>query len=197
MCSTHVGCFCVMIFYYSLLSCVFKLILLAINMHRWRVEGWRKKRCLKAMVGKGKPWVRRWLCLVSVLPLTEGATLSKSLLLFILKREGFPQAWTYNTGKTNKQKKIRAWKTNPWLPWWSSGWESALQCRGHQINSRSRKIPYAAEQLSPCTTTTEALEPMLCNKRSHLNETPLHPKRSTHSPQPRESLCAAPKTHFS
>ena len=103
MCSTHVGCFCVMIFYYSLLSCIFKLILLAINMHRWRVEGWRKKRCLKAMVGKGKPWVRRWLCLVSVLPLTEGATLSKSLLLFILKREGFPQAWTYNTGKTNKK----------------------------------------------------------------------------------------------
>ena len=96
-----------------------------------------------------------------------------------------------------KQKKIRAWKTNPQLPWWSSGWESALQCRGHQFNPRSRKIPHAAEQLSPCTATAEALEPMLCNKRSHLNETPLHPKRSTHSPQPRESLCAAPKTHFS
>ena len=42
----------------------------------------------------------------------------------------------------------------------------------------------ASEQLSPCTTATEptsrnyespcALEPMLCNKKSHHNEKPVH-----------------------
>ena len=41
------------------------------------------------------------------------------------------------------------------LPWWSSGLESALQCRGYQFNPWSRKIPHAVGQLSPCTTTTE------------------------------------------
>ena len=29
------------------------------------------------------------------------------------------------------------------------------QCRGHRFDPRSGKIPYAMEQLSPCTTTTE------------------------------------------
>ena len=40
----------------------------------------------------------------------------------------------------------------------------------------SGKIPHAAEQLSLCTTTTEParLEPVLCNKRSHRNEKPVH-----------------------
>ena len=28
------------------------------------------------------------------------------------------------------------------------------QCRGHRFDPWSRKIPHAAEQLSPCTTTT-------------------------------------------
>jgi len=66
-------------------------------------------------------------------------------------------------------------KGNVRLPWWSSGQESW-----------SWKIPHAAEQLSLCTMTTEpvvqsarvatseALEPMLCNKRSHCNEKPEH-----------------------
>ena len=37
-------------------------------------------------------------------------------------------------------------------------------------------IPHAAEQLSPCATTTEpeGLEPVLCNKRSHYNEKAMH-----------------------
>ena len=48
---------------------------------------------------------------------------------------------------------------------------------------RLGRFPYAAEQLSPCTTTTvakccsywspRALEPMLCNKRSHCSEKPM------------------------
>ena len=41
------------------------------------------------------------------------------------------------------------------LPWWHSGWESACQCKGHGFKPWSGKIPHAAEQLSPCTTTTE------------------------------------------
>ena len=41
------------------------------------------------------------------------------------------------------------------LPCWLSGKESTCQCRRHRFNPWSRKIPHAAEQLSPCTTTTE------------------------------------------
>ena len=33
------------------------------------------------------------------------------------------------------------------LPWWHSGWESACQCRGHEFEPWSGKIPHAAEQL--------------------------------------------------
>ena len=39
---------------------------------------------------------------------------------------------------------------------WYSGWDSICQRRGHGFNPRSRKIPHALEQLSPCATTTEA-----------------------------------------
>ena len=41
------------------------------------------------------------------------------------------------------------------LPWWRSGGESTCQCRGHGFEPWSGKIPHAAEQLSPCATTTE------------------------------------------
>ena len=41
------------------------------------------------------------------------------------------------------------------LPWWRSGWESTCQRRGHGFESWSGKVPHAAEQLSPCATTTE------------------------------------------
>ena len=40
------------------------------------------------------------------------------------------------------------------LPQWSSGEESACQCRGHAFHPWSRKIPYAVEQLSLCTNHT-------------------------------------------
>ena len=43
------------------------------------------------------------------------------------------------------------------LPWWRSGWESACQCRGHGFEPWSRKIPHAAEQLSPCAIITEPM----------------------------------------
>ena len=38
------------------------------------------------------------------------------------------------------------------LPWWSSGYESALQCRGHWFIHGSS---HATGQLSLCTTTTK------------------------------------------
>ena len=37
-------------------------------------------------------------------------------------------------------------------PWWHSGQESACQCKGHQFNPWSRKIPPATEQPSPSAT---------------------------------------------
>ena len=70
---------------------------------------------------------------------------------------------------------------------WSSGEESTCQCRRHVFKSWSRKLPHALEQLSLCTTSIErglqtlgaarsprTLEPMLQNRRSHLNEKPKH-----------------------
>ena len=40
-------------------------------------------------------------------------------------------------------------------PWWSSGWESACQCRGPGFNLWSGKIPHAMGQLNPWATTIE------------------------------------------
>ena len=42
------------------------------------------------------------------------------------------------------------------FPWWSTGWEATYQCRRHEFDHWSRKIPHAAGQLIPCTTMTEA-----------------------------------------
>ena len=53
------------------------------------------------------------------------------------------------------------------LPWWRSGWGSACQCRGHGFGPWSRKIPRAAEQLSPCATTAE---PVLWSPRATTTE---------------------------
>ena len=86
------------------------------------------------------------------------------------------------------------------LPWWRSGWESACQCRGHGFEPWSGKIPHAAEQLGPWTTTTEParLEPVLHNKRGHDSERPAH--RDEEWPPfaaTRESPCTETKTQHS
>ena len=70
-------------------------------------------------------------------------------------------------------------KKNSGLPWWSSGWESACQCRTpvqSLVRDHVGKIPHVAGQLSPPTTTTEpcALEPTHRNKRTHCSEKPAH-----------------------
>ena len=41
----------------------------------------------------------------------------------------------------------------PGLPWWSSGYESACQCRGHGFDPWSRRIPHAEGQLGLHSTT--------------------------------------------
>ena len=51
------------------------------------------------------------------------------------------------------------------------------QCKIHGFDPWSGKIPHATGQLSLKAATTEAhtpLEPILCNKRSHHNEKPVH-----------------------
>jgi hypothetical protein len=68
------------------------------------------------------------------------------------------------------------------LPWWLSAEELykefACQCRGRGLDPWSRKIPQASEQLSPCTTTSEARVPRACALQQ---EQPL--QREAHAPQ--------------
>ena len=88
--------------------------------------------------------------------------------------------WT-NFGESNMTLSIKTLNRPAYrLPWWSSGWESACQCSGHEFNLWSRKIPHAKEQLSPRTKLRKPvhLEPVLHNRRSRCNEKPKHhPKR--------------------
>ena len=72
------------------------------------------------------------------------------------------------------------------LPWWHSGWESACQQRGLRFEPWSGKIPHAAEQLGPVTTTTEAGMP---RARAPQQEKPL--QCEAHAPQGR----VAPARH--
>ena len=78
------------------------------------------------------------------------------------------------------------------LPWWCGGQESACQCRGHRFHPWTVMILHATEQLSSCAATTE---PVLHNKRSHLNEKPKHhsEKSPTHHNR-RKPTCKATKT---
>ena len=72
------------------------------------------------------------------------------------------------------------------LPYWCIGWEST--CRRHGFDPWSRRNPHVLEELSlhsgahePQQLSPHAalpkptlLEPVLCNKRSHYSETPVH-----------------------
>ena len=51
------------------------------------------------------------------------------------------------------------------LPWWSSGLESALQCRGHEFDPWSEKSSHAIELLGPRATIREAMHH---NEISHM-----------------------------
>ena len=64
------------------------------------------------------------------------------------------------------------------LPWWHNGEEFSCQCRGHGFEPWSGKIPHAAEQLSPCATTTE---PVLYSLRATTTEA-----RAPRAPAPQQ-----------
>lgn len=110
------GLFRVMIFYYTLLSCIFKLILLVVNMHRWSVEGRRKNSCLKAVMGKRKA-LDEELCPVSaLLKVQRWANHFHILLSLYQKGKVSPQGWTCKTGKKkNHSSKKQIQKINDWL----------------------------------------------------------------------------------
>ena len=70
------------------------------------------------------------------------------------------------------------------FPWWFRGKESALQCTRNESESLVWEDFLCCEATKPVHQTTEhdlesdywsphALEPTLCNKRSHYNEKPL------------------------
>ena len=58
------------------------------------------------------------------------------------------------------------------LPWWSNGYESTCQCRGHGFNPWSGKISNAMGQLSPCTTTAEPAPQSPHILRAHTSQSP-------------------------
>ena len=60
------------------------------------------------------------------------------------------------------------------LPWWSSGWESICQRRGHGFDPWSRKIPHASGQLGPCVTMTATTEAWVLKSPHSEQEEPLH-----------------------
>ena len=75
---------------------------------------------------------------------------------------------TFHRTRTND---LKMWIER--LPWWSSGWESTCQCKGHGFNPWSGRIPYAVRQLSPCATTTEAQVPQsLCTSMNSSPDSP-------------------------
>ncbi|KAG5201875.1 hypothetical protein JEQ12_004638 [Ovis aries] len=101
------------------------------------------------------------------------------------------------------------------LPWWLSGKESACQCRRHEFDPQSEKIPHGMGQLSPCTTaiepvikspgaaTTEPTCPRACSPQREAiavrsREAYAAQLKSSPCPtQPEKSLRAAMKTQHS
>ena len=76
------------------------------------------------------------------------------------------------------------------LPWWLSGKESACQCRRHEFDPWSGKIPHATEQISLCaqllSLCSRAQEPQLLKSEcpgacALQQEKP--PQREAHTPR--------------
>ena len=51
----------------------------------------------------------------------------------------------------------KKWEIRGGLPWWYCGWEATCECRGHGFDPWLETIPRAAEQLSPCATSTKPM----------------------------------------
>ena len=101
-------------------------------------------------------------------------------------RVNFLTLWEHIPEKSISVQFRKVYKKIRGLPWWFSDLESACQCRGHGFEPWSRKIPHAAEQLSPCATTTEACAP---RARAPQQEKP--PQWEARAPQRRVDRLAA------
>ena len=84
------------------------------------------------------------------------------------------------------------------LPWWSSDWELAYQCRRHGFNTWSGRIPHVPGQLSP---STAAAKPRVTTTQAHVprarapQEKPLQWEAFT--PQLESSPCSSTTTRKS
>ena len=85
--------------------------------------------------------------------------------------------WRYiiirlSKGKAKRESWKQQEKSNPGLPWWSSGQDSACQCKGYQFQPWSGKIACAKRQLNPCVPT---IEPRVQKwQTSRCNEEPVY-----------------------
>ena len=66
------------------------------------------------------------------------------------------------------------------LPWRLRGKESTCQCKRHGFHLWSGKTPQAAEQLSPCATTTESV---LLSSGAATTEAPTEAATAARAPQ--------------
>ena len=76
-------------------------------------------------------------------------------------------------------------------PSWPSGKEATCQCRRHEFDPWSRKIPHAEEQLSPRATTPELSHPgaraSTTREATPVRSLHITTKSSPHSPQPEKT----------
>ena len=105
---------------------------------------------------------------------------------------GFTRAWPAESNRRQKSKGTESKCRG--LPWWLSGKESACQCR-KWVHSLVWEDPTCcrattATKLTCCNDCRlNALEPVLCNRISHLSETPMHAQleKSQHSNKDQQS----------
>ena len=140
-------------------------------------------------VAKSRTWLSNW---------TELNWITIQLLTWLLRMRKSSHLWTI----FKKQKWIVtlqiSWviKIHSGFPWWSSGWESACQCRGHRFDPWLGKIAHATGHLSLCDATAEPkcqnywspCSWSLCSGTTEATAT-----RRLHTTA-RESLCTAIKT---
>ena len=85
-----------------------------------------------------------------------------------------PQQCDGSSSQSSKKKK----RIHGGLPLWHSGCETTCECRGYGFDPWLETIPHAAEQLSPCGTSTE---PMFQRLPATTTEPTCHNYWSPHS----------------
>ena len=77
--------------------------------------------------------------------------------------------WAAVSGVAQSQTWLKWLSSSIGLPWWLSDKGSTCQYGRHGLDPWCGEIPHPAEQLNPCTSTTEACA---LHKRSHCTEKP-------------------------